>query len=99
MATVDVAVPCYQYGDYLRGCVASVLSQDVSDLRIAIIDNASTDDSLRVARQLAAEDRRVEVIAHSTNLGQHASFNEAVDWAKSKYFMLLCADDLLVDRI
>jgi glycosyltransferase involved in cell wall biosynthesis len=95
MATVDVAVPCYQYGHYLHSCVASVLSQDLRDLRVAIIDNASTDNSLQVARGLAAEDPRVEVIAHSTNLGQHASFNEAIDWAKSKYFVLLCADDLL----
>jgi glycosyltransferase involved in cell wall biosynthesis len=95
MTTVDVAVPCYQYGRYLRGCVTSVLTQNVPELRVAIIDNASTDNSLQVARELAAQDPRVEVIAHSRNLGQHASFNEAIDWAKSQYFMLLCADDLL----
>ena len=28
MASVDVAVPCYQYGRYLPGCVASVLSRE-----------------------------------------------------------------------
>ncbi len=95
MAGVDVAVPCYQYGRYLRGCVSSVLSQEIQDLRILIIDNASTDDSVEVARQLAAEDRRVEVVAHQKNLGQHASFNEAIDWAASDYFIILCADDLL----
>jgi glycosyltransferase involved in cell wall biosynthesis len=95
MASVDVAVPCYQYGRYLHGCVTSVLSQEIQDLRVLIIDNASTDNSVEVARQLAAEDRRVEVVAHPTNQGQHASFNEAIDWAKSDYFMILCADDLL----
>lgn len=95
MASVDVAVPCYQYGRYLRGCVTSVLRQEIQDLRVLIIDNASTDDSVEVARQLAAEDRRVAVVAHPTNLGQHASFNEAIDWASSDYFMILCADDVL----
>jgi glycosyltransferase involved in cell wall biosynthesis len=95
MASIDVAVPCYQYGRYLRDCVTSVLSQEIQDVRVLIIDNASTDDSVEVARQLAVEDRRVEVVAHPTNQGQHASFNEAVDWAKSDYFMILCADDLL----
>jgi glycosyltransferase involved in cell wall biosynthesis len=35
MATVDVAVPCYQYGHYLQSCVASVLNQDVGDQRVA----------------------------------------------------------------
>ena len=95
MAVVDVVVPCYQYGRYLRACVSSVLSQDIQQLRVLIIDNASTDDSLEVARELAAEDSRVQVAAHETNLGHLASFNEGIDWASSDYFMVLCADDLL----
>jgi glycosyltransferase involved in cell wall biosynthesis len=95
MASVDVAIPCYQYGRFLRGCVASVLSQEIHNLRVLIIDNASSDNSLDVARSLAAEDNRVEVVAHPTNLGHHASYNEGIDWASADYFMTLCADDLL----
>ena len=95
MASVDVLVPCYQYGRFLRECVESVLVQDIRDLRVLIIDNASTDDSLEVARRLSAEDSRVGVVAHARNLGHLASFNEGIDWASSDYFMILCADDLL----
>jgi len=32
MASVDVAIPCYQYGRFLRGCVASVLSQEIRNI-------------------------------------------------------------------
>lgn len=95
MASVDVLVPCYQYGRFLRECVESVLVQDIRDLRVLIIDNASTDDSLEVARQLSAEDKRVGVVARPRNLGHLASFNQGIDWASSDYFMILCADDLL----
>jgi glycosyltransferase involved in cell wall biosynthesis len=95
MASVDVVVPCYQYGRFLRDCVASALSQQACDVRVLIIDNASTDNSLEVARELAAEDSRVEVVAHRTNLGHLASFNEGVDWASADYFIVLCADDML----
>ncbi len=95
MASIDVAIPCYQYGRYLRDCVTSVLTQSGATLRVLIIDNASTDDSLEVAHQLAAEDPRVEVVAHKKNVGAHASYNEGVDWAKADYFLLLDADDLL----
>ena len=94
-SSVDVVIPCYQYGRFLRDCVTSVLTQGIQNLRVLIIDNASTDDSVEVAQQLAGEDRRVEVVAHRRNLGPHASFNEGIDWAKSHYFMILCADDLL----
>lgn len=95
MASIDVAIPCYQYGRYLRDAVTSVLCQDAGDLRVLVIDNASTDNSLEVARQLALEDHRVEVIAHRTNLGPTASYNEGVEWASGDYFLLLDADDFL----
>ena len=93
MSGVDVLVPNYQYGHYLRGCVESILAQDLADIRVLIIDNASTDDSVEVAQQLAMEDSRVELVARRRNLGSHASFNEGIDWARSEYFMIMCADD------
>jgi hypothetical protein len=94
-AGVDVMIACYQSGRFLRECVTSVLTQGIQDLRVLVIDNASTDNSLEMAQQLAAEDRRVEVVARRRNLGPHASFNEGIDWASSKYFLVLCAADLL----
>jgi glycosyltransferase involved in cell wall biosynthesis len=95
MASVDIAIPCYQHGRFLGDCVASVLAQGIEDLRILIIDNASTDDSPAVARRLAAADPRIDLVLRTANLGQHASFNEGVDWARGDYFMILCSDDLL----
>jgi glycosyltransferase involved in cell wall biosynthesis len=95
MPTVDVAIPCYQHGRYLRDCVASVLGQSGCDVRVLVIDNASPDGSADVARSLEREDDRVAVLVRERNLGPHASFNAAVDWASGDYLMILCADDLL----
>src|SRR4051794_39820558 len=95
MPSIDVIIPCYNADRFLAQCIQSVLSQNVDDLRIVVIDNASTDDSVEVARRFAAEDSRVEVICHARNLGPIASFNEGVDIARADYFILLCADDLL----
>jgi glycosyltransferase involved in cell wall biosynthesis len=95
MPSVDVVIPNYQYGHFLRDCVASVLSQGIDQSRVLIIDNASTDDSVEVAQELVDCSRRVEVRVHATNLGFHASVNEGLDWAASDYLVVLCADDLL----
>lgn len=95
MPSVDVIVPCYQQGRFLRECVASALSQDIESVRVIIIDNASTDETADVARALSQEDARVEVVTHEHNLGPHASFNEGIDLARADYMMVLCADDLL----
>jgi glycosyltransferase involved in cell wall biosynthesis len=63
-------------GRFLGDCVASILTQKGVDLRVLVIDNASKDDSLAIARSLAAQDRRVEVLAHVTNKGAAFSYNE-----------------------
>jgi glycosyltransferase involved in cell wall biosynthesis len=96
MPTVDVVIPNYQYGRYLSHSIESVLAQSHGDLRVLIIDNASTDDSVAVARRYAARDPRVEVRVHDTNIGMHGSLNEGIDWAQGEYFLILCSDDLLV---
>jgi len=95
MPSVDVVVPCYQYGRFLRDCVGSILAQDVENIRVLVIDNASTDGGGEVAQELAREDPRLEVIAHKVNQGASASYNEGIDWASADYFLLLDADDVL----
>jgi len=94
MPKIDIAIPCYNHGRFLPECIASVLSQG-TDVRVLIIDNASTDGSEDTARRLATADSRVELLLRERNLGPHASFNTGIDWAESDYFMILCADDLL----
>jgi glycosyltransferase involved in cell wall biosynthesis len=95
MASVDVVVPNYNYGRYLRACVESILDQEAVTIRVLIIDNASSDDSAEIARSLG-RDPRVELVLRSENLGTHASFNEGIDWARADYFLLMFSDDFLV---
>lgn len=96
MAKVDIVIPCYNYGRFLEGCVRSVLEQSLADLRVLIIDDASSDDSVSVAQRLADADRRVTVISHPQNWGHIDTYNQGIDWASSDYFLLLSADDVLV---
>lgn len=95
MASVDVIIPSYQYGRYLRQCIESVLAQEHNDLRVLVIDNASTDNSVDVARQLRANDPRLELVARKKNLGAWASFNEGIERAVADYITFLCADDVM----
>src|SRR5262245_8621798 len=95
MPSVDVFVPCYNYGRFLRECVGSVLAQPGVEVRVLILDDCSTDDSAEVGRALAASDPRVEYRRHATNRGHIATYNEGIDWAAADCTMLLSADDLL----
>ncbi len=95
MATIDIIVPCYNYGHFLHSCIDSVIGQQECEVRILIVDDASTDNSLEVARRIAAENFRVQVRAHEINRGHIATYNEGIDWLNAEYMLLLSADDIL----
>jgi Glycosyl transferase family 2 len=95
MSRVDVIIPCYKYGHFLRSCVESVLSQEGVDARVLIIDDASPDHTAEVATEFVRRDRRVEFRRHVVNQGHCATYNEGLLWATGDYTLLLSADDLL----
>jgi glycosyltransferase involved in cell wall biosynthesis len=95
MSRVDVIIPCYNYARYLRTCVQSVLSQQGVDVRALVIDDASSDDTAEVGRELAEADHRVEFFRHPENKGHIATYNEGLSMVKGDYVVLLSADDLL----
>jgi hypothetical protein len=95
VGSVDVFVPCYRYGHFLRECAESVLSQSDVSVRVLIIDDASPDNTAEVAAALASEDSRVSFIRHTQNKGHIATYNEGIEWASADYTLLLSADDYL----
>jgi glycosyltransferase involved in cell wall biosynthesis len=95
MARVDIVVTCHNYGRFLKACVDSAITQRGVDLRVLIIDDASTDDSAEVAARLVAQDARVRLIALSRNLGMIGAINMGLREIDADYFVKLDADDLL----
>ena len=95
MSRVDVIVPCYKYGHFLRQCVESVLTQEGVDVRVLIIDDASPDNTAEVAEELAAVDSRVTFCRHAVNRGHIDTYNEGLEWATGEFTLLLSADDML----
>lgn len=96
MSSIDVIVPCYRYGHFLRECVVSVLAQMGPSVRVLIIDDASPDNTAEVAAGLAREDSRVVFVRHSANKGHIDTYNEGMEWASADYLLLLSADDYLL---
>ncbi|GAB2504622.1 glycosyltransferase [Promicromonospora xylanilytica] len=92
---VSVVVPCFGYGRFLPQTVGSLVSQAGVDVEVIVVDDASTDDSLAVARALAERHPEVRVVANARNVGQVESFNRG--WAAStgELVVRLDADDML----
>ena len=91
---VSVVVTNFNYGQYIRRCLRSLMSQDLERSRyeIIVVDDKSTDDSLQaIAAFVEAGD--ITVIANKKNLGVGGSSRVGVDHARGKYFVRFDADD------
>ena len=84
-----------QHGRYVGAAVRSLLDdQPGVDVRVLIIDDAFTDGSEQVVKEIAASDPRVEAVLHGTNQGLVRTCNEGViDWADGEYTVVLDAND------
>ena len=94
-ATVTVVIPCYNYAQFLPDAVASVLSQEGVEVDVIVVDDASSDDSLSVAKRLADSDSRVRVLSNDVNSGAVKTFNRGLAEAQGQFLVRLDADDLL----
>jgi hypothetical protein len=92
---VTVTIPSYRYGRFLRRSVGSALDQAGVEVEVIIIDNASPDDTAKIAHEIASEDERVRVIARDVDLGYISAFNEGIELATGDYTVMLPADDIL----
>jgi glycosyltransferase involved in cell wall biosynthesis len=90
---VSVVTPVWNAATTLRETVASVAAQSLADWELLLVDDASTDGSLGLARALAAGEPRIRVIARGTNGGAAAARNEAIRAARGRFLAFLDADD------
>jgi glycosyltransferase involved in cell wall biosynthesis len=95
---VTVAVPTFNRAGYLRECIESIRAQTYTNLEILVGDNASTDSTADVIRELAAAEPRLRAVSHQQNLGMVGNFNALLRAARGAYFLLLSDDDLLPAR-
>jgi glycosyltransferase involved in cell wall biosynthesis len=92
---VSVCLPVYNGETYIAQAIASVLKQTVTDLELIVSDNASTDDTGVICRQVAEQQQRVRYHRAPKNLGLARNFNRAAGLARGRYLMWIGHDDVL----
>ncbi len=97
---VSVIIPTYQNAKELPRAVQSALAQDLAEIEVIVIDNASTDETPRVCAQLAQQDKRVRPLRLEVNAGPAGARNAGAKAARGEYLAFLDADDeWLPDRL
>lgn len=104
---VTVFVPTFNtsnHPDPLNVTLGSVLAQDYDNYDVVVIDDASTDDTVRQVRRVAAESgfdpARFHLLTEKTNRGVAGTANDAFDWVfthlpDTKYIARCDSDDIM----
>ena len=91
----SVLIPVFNVAAYVEESVRSVLDQDFADLRLIVVDDASTDGTADVVHRLSSADHRLKLVRLHHNGGPGHARNVAMEHARSSYIMFLDGDDAL----
>ncbi len=93
---ITVIIPAYNIEDLLPKCVKSVADQDYPRdlLQIIVVDDGSTDNTGKVADDLAAEYSNVEVL-HKENGGSSSARNLGIEHATGDFIGFVDSDDFV----
>ncbi|MBB4198015.1 hypothetical protein CCR94_05050 [Rhodoblastus sphagnicola] len=93
--TVSVIVPNYNYAEYLEQRLNAIFGQSYPVLEIIVLDDASTDDSIAVARATAETARRaIRIVPRAQNSGNvFRQWKAGLDLAKGEFVWIAEADD------
>ncbi|MCF5868437.1 glycosyltransferase family 2 protein [Aeromonas veronii] len=91
---VSIIMPSYNSAETILNSIKSVQQQDYHKWELLITDDASTDNTVELVKQLAEIDPRINLEVNLVNSGAGFSRNQAIKRSKGKYIAFLDADDL-----
>lgn len=89
---VSVVIPAYNMEGFIGQAIDSVLGQTYQQFEVIVVDDGSSDGTVRSAAQIA--DPRVRIITHTHQRGPSAARNTGIVRAGGDYIGFLDADDI-----
>ncbi len=89
---VTVLMSVYNGEKYLHEAVESILNQSFTDFEFLIINDGSTDNSVKIIKSF--NDARIHLISNSKNLKLAKTLNKGIDLAQGKYIVRMDCDDI-----
>lgn len=90
---ISIVMPLYNAETFIEIAVQSVLKQSYQRWELLIVNDSSTDDSLKIAEGLSEEDERIFLFSTEENQGAAYCRNLATQKAKGDFIAFLDADD------
>ena len=94
----SIVIPVYNSEKYLVQCIQSILNQKYINFEILLIDDYSTDKSLKICKSFARKFNNIKIICNKKNKGASACRNEGIKNSVGKYVIFLDSDDYFLSN-
>jgi len=93
---ISVIMACYNSSAYITEAINSVLSQTFDELELILIDDSSSDNTLKIAKSFQVKDNRISIISLPVNFGPADARNAGIRIARGEWIGILDSDDISV---
>jgi glycosyltransferase involved in cell wall biosynthesis len=91
--TLSFILPNFNHAKYLRQTLGAILNQSVRPLEVLVIDDASTDNSVEIIREIERRDPLVRLLCNERNMGVNESINRGIAAASGDFIYCGACDD------
>ncbi|MDD3173533.1 MAG: glycosyltransferase [Herbinix sp.] len=98
MSKVSIIVPIYNSEDSIGYCINSILKQSYHDIELILVNDGSTDNSLRICQNYERIDSRVKVI-NIPNGGVSNARNKGLEKASGEFIQFVDSDDVIASQM
>ena len=93
---IKLIITIYNQENFLKYAYFYIQKQELKDIEIIFVDDASSDNSSKLIYSLMKNDKRIIYIRNKVNKGAFHSRNEGILLSKGKYILIHDPDDLLL---
>ena len=91
---VSVLICSYNAEAFIESTVNSVLGKTYKKIELLILDNASSDNTVQILKNIKKKDSRLVIFTKKENVGAYPGLNFLLDKAKGSYIAINDHDDI-----
>ena len=96
---VTLVITIYNQQDYIKRVYYSIQRQNLKDIEIIFVDDASTDNSTKIVEELMENDKRIVLYKNDRNRRAFYSRNKGILHARGEYILVIDPDDIILNNI
>lgn len=94
---LTVVIPSYNHSQYILECLRAACDIDIAGLKVLVIDDGSTDNTVRVVKDFVENGTTVPVeLIEKRNSGLVSSLNLSLECVDTEFIYLCASDDIPV---